>query len=148
MNRATSAVLSVLFLAACVTAPRSRLPSNVAILPVTEAPELLAQCSRSTVSPVNGYWLPHESDIVKLEAALPRFRSESVQRVPSAPLRECTRQTVHSFLTPRALTLPTRAGELRLWLCATEETGSGESHSTSNQKPLMSPSTTVKHNAA
>lgn len=43
---------------------------NSVIVPVRAAPELLNQCSRETVSPVQGYWRPTPRMIAELEQRL------------------------------------------------------------------------------
>ncbi len=43
---------------------------------------------------MDGYWLPSEPDVLKLEAKLPGYLSELAQRAPSARLEEFTRQYV------------------------------------------------------
>jgi hypothetical protein len=46
---------------------------NGVIVPVRAAPELLNQCSRETVSPVQGYWRPTPRMIAELEERLRTF---------------------------------------------------------------------------
>lgn len=43
------------------------------IVPVSAAADLLNQCSRLTVSPIEGYWRPEPAMILELEARLPLF---------------------------------------------------------------------------
>jgi hypothetical protein len=45
------------------------------IVPVRAADELLNQCSRETVSPIEGFWRPTPSMVAELEARLPTFLS-------------------------------------------------------------------------
>jgi hypothetical protein len=53
------------------------LPTNCAILPVSQGPQLLRQCSRSTPADVSGYWTPSPSQISAAEKSLPELLAKS-----------------------------------------------------------------------
>ncbi len=52
------------------------------IVPVRAAPELLNQCSRETVSPVQDYWRPTPRMIAELEQRLPTFLAYEARLEP------------------------------------------------------------------
>lgn len=57
---------------------------NGVIVPVRAAPELLNQCSRETVSPVQGYWRPTPRMIAELEERLETFMAYESRVEPLA----------------------------------------------------------------
>jgi hypothetical protein len=66
----TFAVASTVFAA-------DSLPTNCAILPVSQGPQLLKQCSRSTPEDISGYWTPSPSQINAAEKSLPELLTRS-----------------------------------------------------------------------
>jgi len=84
--------------AACSEEPQPRVPSGpavairAAILPVESAPELLEQCSRDTLSPVESFWLPSQLEVNALETRLPGYLEERGWPAPSKPLHVYVRQ--------------------------------------------------------
>jgi hypothetical protein len=54
------------------------------IVPVASMPQLLRQCSRATVSPIEGYWRPERAQIEDLERHLPVFLLEQDAAIPGA----------------------------------------------------------------
>jgi hypothetical protein len=61
------------------------------IVPAADAPRLLQQCSRATVSPVDGYWRPVREQIAELERALPGYLEQTAAELP-LPLDGFVRQ--------------------------------------------------------
>lgn len=61
------------------------------IVPVADAPQLLRQCSRETVSPIDGYWRPEREQIEDFERRLPAFVAQSGAEIP-LPLDGFVRQ--------------------------------------------------------
>jgi hypothetical protein len=51
--------------------------THYAILPTSEGPALLKQCSRGTPKNVTGYWTPLTSQIAEMEKLLPEFLKKS-----------------------------------------------------------------------
>src|SRR5690349_4061518 len=51
--------------------------NNYAILPASEGPALLKQCSRATPQNVTNYWTPSASQIAELEKRIPEFLHKS-----------------------------------------------------------------------
>lgn len=69
----------VAFLAASlVTAVAGQsLPANCAILPSSEGPALMKQCSRGTPKDVSGFWSPSPSQVAAIEQLLPEMLRKS-----------------------------------------------------------------------
>lgn len=92
LKRVVRSAASTLVVLACASGSTSRLPERAAILPTSRAPELLDQCSRPSVSPVEGFWQPDAAAILELEEGLPGFLARPDVRSPSAPLERYYRQ--------------------------------------------------------
>ena len=72
------------------------------IVPVVDAAQLLRQCSRDTVSPIDGYWLPQRAQIEDLERALPAYLEQNGAALP-LPLDAYVRQYTGVRSADRAL---------------------------------------------
>jgi hypothetical protein len=53
------------------------LPDHCAILPVSEGPALIKQCSRSSPTNVSDYWSPSPSQVIAIEKLLPELIRKS-----------------------------------------------------------------------
>jgi hypothetical protein len=53
------------------------LPDHCAILPVSQGPALIKQCSRGSPTNVTGFWSPSPDQIVAIEKLLPALLSKS-----------------------------------------------------------------------
>src|ERR1700722_11229192 len=49
------------------------LPDNCTILPISEGPALMKQCSRGSPTNVSGFWVPSSEQINTIEKLLPKF---------------------------------------------------------------------------
>ena len=58
---------------AFMCADAESLPPRVAILPESQGPTLMRQCSRSAPSDVSGFWIPSVGEVMALERRLPEF---------------------------------------------------------------------------
>jgi hypothetical protein len=72
------------------------------IVPVADTPRLLRQCSRATVSPIDGYWRPEREQIEDLERALPAYLEQAGAALP-LPLDAYVRQYTGVRSVGRAL---------------------------------------------
>ena len=74
--RAPFAVMLLAF--SLVTAATGEsLPDHCAILPVSEGPALIKQCSRGGPSDVRGFWSPSPSQVIAIERLLPDLLRKS-----------------------------------------------------------------------
>lgn len=100
MFRRSAPAARLLLLLLIVTTPARgiaadpALSDRVAILPADAGPDLLHQCSRSTVSDPDSFFVPTRSEVAAIEAALPSFLARPGVRAPKAPLSEFYRQYV------------------------------------------------------
>src|SRR5205809_4282193 len=53
------------------------LPDHCAILPTSEGPKLIRQCSRGSPTAVSDFWLPSRSQVIAIEQRLPEFLRKS-----------------------------------------------------------------------
>lgn len=64
----------------CVAADES-LPDNCAILPLSQGPALILQCSRPAPKDVSDYWAPSSSQVIAIEKLLPDLIRKSGLKV-------------------------------------------------------------------
>src|SRR5438105_1271237 len=69
----TARVLVWLLLAISIPARGESLPTLSAILPDSQGPALMRQCSRGAPSEVTSFWTPSSAEIAALEQRLPKF---------------------------------------------------------------------------
>ena len=85
----TARVLVWILFAASLSAHGESLPESCAILPVSQGPALIRQCSRGAPSGVSEFWEPSISQILAIEQRLPEFlRSTSHSIKASDYLRQ------------------------------------------------------------
>jgi hypothetical protein len=63
------------------------LPSHCVVLPLSQGPALIRQCSRSSPADVTGFWTPNISDVLKIEQRLPELLRKSGHRIDFAASR-------------------------------------------------------------
>jgi hypothetical protein len=73
-----------------IAASATDLPDHAAILPTSEGPKIVKQCSRSDPADVSGFWIPSEADVAALEKSLPQLLRTSGHKID---LRNSHRQT-------------------------------------------------------
>src|SRR5205814_4321209 len=75
------ALCCFLFLAPFVFAQAASLPDRCAILPESQGPALMRQCSRLAPRDVSSFWSPSGAQILALEQRLPEFLRKSQPQI-------------------------------------------------------------------
>lgn len=70
--RARSLIL-VTIVGSIIASSATELPDHATILPTSEGPNIIKQCSRADPADVSGFWSPSVADVTKLERRLPQL---------------------------------------------------------------------------
>ena len=74
-------VVLLLALFVCSTVAGGSLPSDCAILPVSQGPALIRQCSRGSPANVSGFWNPSPAQVLIIEQRLPELLLKSGHKI-------------------------------------------------------------------
>ncbi|HKP04726.1 MAG TPA: hypothetical protein VJU77_15340 [Chthoniobacterales bacterium] len=67
----------VFFASVAIAKAADDLPGHVTILPTSEGPKIIKQCSRTDPAEVTGFWLPLPADVAASEKTLPQLLRKS-----------------------------------------------------------------------
>lgn len=122
--RSLFAIVPLAFSLMNAAAGDESLSDHSVILPVSEGPALMKQCSRGSPKDVDGYWSPTPSQVIEIEKRLPEMLSKSEVLSKSGyklELSDSYRQymgiTVHGkkLIYLNSFPGPAKSGEFRDW---------------------------------
>jgi hypothetical protein len=138
------ASFAICFVAASATPD---VPDHVTILPTSEGPKIVKQCSRSDPAEVSDFWLPSAADVAASEKSLQQLLRDSGHKIDLGNsyrqyigVVSCGKKLIYvnAFPGPIFVRPPSvRLGKERLWLFVTAEMSFGEWSSIPSRTSLL-----------